>query len=512
MPPLELMPDLHSDVANPIPESSRGPLIVAAAVLLLHALTNGRYGFHRDELATLSDASHLSWGFVAYPPLTPFFGRVSLSLFGVSVAGARVFASLAQAVAILCGGWIARELGGRRFAQTAAALAVAIAPVSLAAGGLLQYVTFDYLWWVLVALFTIRMLRTGNPRYWIAIGAVIGLGMMTKYSMLFLVTGLLTGLALTPGRKLLNSRWLWSGIAVALLILLPNAVWQIQHHFISLDFLKYIHARDVRIGRTKGFLVEQFYVTANLFTVPLWLAGLWFYLRSKDGRWCRAIGWMFLVTFALFAIGRGRGYYMAPAYPMLLAAGALLLERWSEGLSRTTAVRATVIAIWIASGVLMATLLLPLAPIGSRWFAVSSALNGDLVEEFGWKELTAEVARIYQQIPPQDRTQTGILTGNYGEAGALELYGGEYGLPAPLSGTNSFWLRGYGSNPPTTLIVLGIGRDSAERIFAHCSVAGHNGNAYGIRNEESVDHPDILLCDGMRYSWPDFWAHFRRFG
>src|SRR3954465_13296963 len=172
-------------------------IAIAAGVFLLHLATNGQYGFHRDELQTLDDARYLDWGFVAYPPLTPFLGRVSQWLFGNSITGARVFPALAQAIVIVLGGLMARELGGGRLAQVIAALATAVGPVALAAGALLQYVAFDYLWWVLLAWLAMHLIRTGDERLWIAIGAVIGLGMMTKYTMLFLVAGLALGMILT---------------------------------------------------------------------------------------------------------------------------------------------------------------------------------------------------------------------------------------------------------------------------------------------------------------------------
>src|ERR1022692_241652 len=182
---------------------------IAFAIALLHLLTNGRYGFHRDELQTLSDALHLDWGFVPYPPLTPFLEHIGLYLFGVSLVGLRLFAVLAQAVAIVVTGLMARELGGGRLAQVAAAASVALSPLPLFEGTEFQYTSFDYLWWVLVAYFIIRLLKTDDPRWWLAIGAVVGVGLMTKYTMPFFLAGILAGLLLTPARRFLANWWLW---------------------------------------------------------------------------------------------------------------------------------------------------------------------------------------------------------------------------------------------------------------------------------------------------------------
>jgi 4-amino-4-deoxy-L-arabinose transferase-like glycosyltransferase len=206
-------------------------------------------------------------------------------------------------------------------AQIVAALAAAIGGVAFSAGTLFQYVSVDYLWWVAAAYFMVRLLASDDPRWCLAFGAVIGLGMQTKYTMLFLALGIVAGFLFTPARRYLRSRWLWCGIVLAFLIFLPNLLWQIRHHLISLDFLKSIHARDIRMGRTDTFVLDQFWIATSPPTIPLWLAGLFYLFATLDGKRYRPIGWMFIVPFLLFVIGRGRGYYMAPAYPMLLAAG-----------------------------------------------------------------------------------------------------------------------------------------------------------------------------------------------
>jgi 4-amino-4-deoxy-L-arabinose transferase-like glycosyltransferase len=234
-------------------------IYIAAATVLVHILIGAQYGFHRDELATLDDARRLAWGYIAYPPVTPFFGRISLILFGTSLAGFRLFAALAQAVAVVLTGLMAREMGGRRGAQLIAAAAAL--PFCMAAGALMQYVSFDYVFWALTAYFVVRLLRSGDARWLLAIGASIGLGMLSKYTMAFFVAGIVFGLAATPNRRYLKSKWVWIGAAISILVFLPNLIWQVQHHFVSLDFLKHIHERDIRVGRTQDFLPGQIKVT-----------------------------------------------------------------------------------------------------------------------------------------------------------------------------------------------------------------------------------------------------------
>ncbi len=485
-------------------------IYLALTTVVVHVITGRQFGFHRDELATLEDARHLAWGYVAYPPVTPFFGRLSLIFFGTSLAGFRFFAALAQALGVVLTGLMARELGGRRGAQLVAAAAAV--PFCIGGGALMQYVSFDALAWMLTAYFVIRLLRTEDPRWWIAIGASIGFGLMAKYSIVFLVAGMLVGMLLTDARRYFRTKWLWYGVATALLIFLPNIIWQAQHGFITLDFLKHIHARDVRIGRTKNFLPEQLNLT--LLALPLVLAGLYFYLIAPAGKLFRTMGWMYLVPLVLFTIAKGRSYYLAAAYPMLYAGGSVWGERWLASMKRRWAnvVRGLVWAALLTDIAIVAFVTLPMAPVNSKHWEVASKINGDLVEEIGWPELVQTVAQIRDSLPAEDRTRLGVLAGNYGEAGAVNLYGPQYGLPRAISGINSFWQRGYGNPPPETLIVIGLSQEFLDEHFNSCRLMAHTWNRYGVLNEETRDHPDIFVCGGPRKSWPEFWKDFRYYG
>jgi 4-amino-4-deoxy-L-arabinose transferase-like glycosyltransferase len=478
-------------------------LVLLGAKLLLHLVTNQQYGFHRDELATVDDARHLAWGYVAYPPLTPFVGRIALVLFGPSMTGIRFFAALAQCAAIAVAALMARDLGGDRWAQLTAAIAVAVSPISLAASSLFQYVSFDFLWWVLIAWFVIRLIVTNDARWWLAIGATIGLGVLTKYTIAFFIAGIVAAVLFTPLRAHLRSRWLWIGAALSIAIAAPNLVWQATHGFVSLEFLRHIHARDVRIGRTAHFFVEQLYLAVNPLTLPLWIAGLVAVWREPR---LRPIGWLAVVPFALFALAHGRGYYTAPLYPMLLAAGAVSLERVLPKAGRIAIATAACI------GALFALLIVPIAPIGSKLWQVASGVNSDLREEVGWPELVAEVARIHAAIPAAERARTAIYCGNYGEAGAIDLYGPAHGLPQAISGINSYWARGYGNTEPNTVIVLGSKREELEEHFTSVELAGRIANRYGVKNEETTRHPEIFVCRGLHERWADLWPKVRSFG
>lgn len=479
---------------------------LASVTMIAHLFVGPAFGFHRDELQTLDDARHLAWGYVAYPPMTPFFGRLSLNLFGISIVGFRFFASLAQAVALILTGLMAREMGGGRHAQLLAA--AAYLPFALGAGALMQYVSFDNVCWVLAAYSLVRLLRSEDPRWWLAIGAAAGLGMMAKYAMAFFVAAIFAGFLVTDARRYLASKWLLAGCAVALVIWAPNLAWEAEHQFVSFDFLRSIHARDVSMGRAKGFLPDQLILTI----APLWIMGLIYCLRSPAAKRFRAIGWMYLFLLAAFLAARGRGYYLIAAYPMLYAAGSVW---WERRLARISVGRARAMwriawAVVTASAVLACVIALPVAPVESAWGKFSLTVSEDLREEIGWKEMVETVAKVRDSLPAAHRGRLAVLTANYGEAGAVDLYGGEYDLPLAISRVNSFGERGYGDSPPETLIVVGFPSAYLAMHFASCRLAARIRNRYGVANMETRS-PGIFVCQGLRESWPEFWRELPRY-
>jgi hypothetical protein len=343
---------------------------------------------------------------------------------------------------------------------------------------------------------------------------VIGIGLETKYTMAFYAIAIAAAVVLTPARRYLGSKYLWYGAALAVVIFLPNLIWQFRHDFVSLHFLQHIHARDVGEGRAENFLRYQYIVNTNRWVTPLWLAGVFFFFFAPSGRRYTFLGWLYIIPLAIFWLAKGRFYYVSGAYPMLFAGGAVIWQQcfdWLRAMwARVVYVGATFAAV-AYGGLIAAMVILPLYPLDSPK-NVAIKENGDLREEVGWTELVAEVARIRDSLPPEQRASLGIITGNYGETGAINLFGPNYGLPQAISGTNSAWYRSYPNPPPQTLIVLGWSQKSAEGDFQGCRVAGHNGNPYGLHNEEADDHPDIFVCGPPKEPWPEFWKDFQWFG
>lgn len=489
-------------------------VLVAFVSVLLRTLINGQYGFHRDELLTYTNSLHLDWGYVPYPPMTAFLARIELELFGASLRGFRFFAAVAQSLVMLFAGLSARELGGRREAEIVTALGAGIGGVTLVHGSFYSYTSFDQLFWILTAYFVIRLLKSDNPRWCLAVGTSIGFGMMAKYSIAFFTLGIIGGLMLTPARRYFKSPWLWGGAGLALLIILPNVLWQLRHDFVSLAYLRSIHSRDVARGVTDYFLVNQFWKTANSVTVPLWLAGLWYLFRTAEGKRYKMLGWMYLTPLVTFLIAGGRDYYLAPAYPMLIAAGAVWGENWVYSLSprAVTEVRRATWITLLSATLCSSALTLPIAPLNSRWWRVANKVNGNFDSEVGWPEMVEHVARIRDSLSAEERKHLAILAGDEGETGAINLYGRAYGLPMAISGMNSNWYRGYGNPPPQTVITLGEHRDFLEQNFDSCVLAGRVSNRYGIVNSSVAGWDEIFVCRSLRWSWPDFWKHFRYYG
>lgn len=490
--------------------------LTGLAFTAIHIAFSGRYGFHRDELLSYSNAMHLDWCYVVYPPLTAWLARAELVVFGTSLMGYRFLPAVSVGLVSVLAGLIARAMGGGRRATIVAAVAAGIAGPICFAGSFLSYMSFDVLWWVLVAWAITRLLQTEDARWWIAVGAAMGLGLLTKYTIVFFAVGLLGGMLLTPNRRYFRSGWFWCGVGVALLLALPVIVWQFQHHFVALAWMKSIHTRDMGWGRTDYFIPNQFWNTTNPVTVPLWCAGLWFLFAKEAGKPFRMIGWMYAITLILFVIARGRDYYLAPAYPMLLAAGAVWGEGWlAAGSPRAQRIIKRVTRNTLTIGALVVfALTLPIAPIQSAWWRLGDATanHQSFSMQIGWPELAATVAQVRNSLPSEERSGVRALAADEGEAGAVNMYGRAYGLKEAISGMNSNWLRGYGDPPPQTVIAVGFKRDELDKIFARCEVAARLSNPYGIVNGAIGDRDQVYVCRDIREPWPEFWKGFQYYG
>jgi len=498
-----------------------GPAIVAylaVALFAAHMAFARNYGYFVDELYHLACAEHLAWGYVDQPSLIAVIGWLARKLFGDSLPAIRFFPALAAAGKVLLTGMIAREMGARRFAQGLAALCVLAAPVYLFLDHVLTMNAFEPLFWMGGAWLVLRIIRTGNQKLWLAFGALAGVGLHNKYSMLFFGLGVFVGLLLTPHRRFFLQPWIWLGGLLALLLFLPNILWNVQHDFPFLTLQQNIRASGRNVALTPlGFLSQQILLMHPL-TLPLWLAGLGWLLFSKAAvRFC-VLGWTFLVILACLLLLDGRVYYLAPAYPMLFAAGAIAFQDLAERrrLAWTLPVYATLLSL---GALVLAPMSLPVLPveaylrhakrIGLEQPRIETHRLGPLPQLYadmhGWEEMVQATAAAYYKLPPEIRAKTAIFGNSYGHAGAIDLFGAKYGLPKAIGGHQTYWLWGYRDYTGESTLVLGSSLQDAARVCVEVEPVGEIYHPYSM----PYNHFQILHCRGLREPMETMWPRFR---
>ncbi|HTB18854.1 MAG TPA: glycosyltransferase family 39 protein [Bryobacteraceae bacterium] len=500
---------------------SAGALVfaIAASKLFVHLYAGQRYGYFVDELYYLACSRHLDWGYVDQPPLIALVTWMWRSVLGQSLASIRLLAALAGVAEVLLTAWLARELGGGRFAQALAALTTLVAPALLGADGLMTMNAFEPLFWIGCAYLLLRLINTGNTKLWIWFGVLAGFGLENKYSMLIFGAGLVLGLLLTPERRLLANRWVWVGGAIAFLIFLPNLIWNVQHHFPFLELQANIRAnrRDVPLG--PGAFFQQEILLMNPLALPVWLGGLWFFFGSPAGRRYRAIGWAWVFAALAIVTLSPRVYYLFPAFPVLFAGGGVLWEQWLQR-PRLAWVKFAYPALMIVAGALLAPLAIPvLAPetyirytkaIGLEQPRIEMHELGPLpqifADQFGWEEMTAAVARVYNNLPPEVRAHTAIFAQTYGQAGAIDLFGPKYGLPPAISGHQSYFLWGPRGYTGDSMIVLDDRPENLNRLFTSVAKVAHVYHPYSM----PYQHFDVYYCQGMRLPLAQLWPRAKR--
>ncbi len=486
------------------------PAALGAALFGLLMVLSPFYGFHRDELYFLDCARHLQGGYVDQPVLTPLLARVSLDLFGVSVVGMRLWPALAAGGTVIVAGLTARELGGGRRAQLLAGAATALMPAVLAIGHLAGPTAYDLLAWAALALIVIRIGRTGDPRWWLAAGAVLGVGLANKHSIGFFALAVVLGALLSGGWRGLVNRWFLGGVAIAAAFTVPDLWWQAQHGWATIAMTRRLNQENGGVGNIGSWVGGQV-IMVSLALIWLWPAGLRFLWRSGRPLW-RALVWAYGLLFVFFAVTTGaKIYYLAGAYVYLLAAGAVGIEGW------LAAGRHRLRGLLLATGLSTALVLplgLPVLPASDIGWTYG--VNQSLGETVGWPELVHTVRTVWLSIPRRQRRNAVIFTTNYGEAGAVSELGRSLGLPAAVSGQNNEWWWGPGNPRATTVEVVAAGpRDLTgyqgylETLFRGVRAAATLSNTAGIHNQEWGGH--VYVCTGPVLPWGQLWPQLRHY-
>lgn len=518
---------MNAAVSQPVADSRSEPLprlaisvlvTLCAAKFLLHAFTSlHRYGYFRDELYLLDCARHLYWGYVDMAPLSAVYAKVAL-LMGGSLPALRILPALAGTALIALTILITRQLGGSRFAQLLAGLCVFLVPVNLVMDDFLSMNSFEPLFWMGCVYLLICIVRTGDSKLWLWFGLLAGFGLENKHSTLFFGFAVFLAVALTSLRREFTKRWIWLACALAFLVFLPNLIWQIHRNFPTLQDLENVR----RIGKNvvlspPRFILQQM-VMEQPVLAPFWIAGL-ISLLFGAGKRFRVLGIAFLVFFATLLILHGKDYYVAPIYPVMYAAGAVATERWLA--NRTWAgmrlwPRLAIVAWVVVLGGLLVPLVTPmLSP--ETFLAYQDALHVHFTktevnhlgalpqffgDQFGWPEMVHQIADIYNSLPPDERTKTGIWAGNYGEAGAVDLFGPAYGLPTAYSRHQNYW---YWGPPPVSYTNLIVVEWSLDDVRDNCTTyqAFDHYSQYGMSEENTP----IYLCRGVKFDIRRIWWH-----
>jgi hypothetical protein len=487
--------------------------VFAGATVLIHFLSNSAYGYFRDELYFMACGEHLAWGYVDLPPMVAAIARFSRATMGDALFSIRFFPALAGGATVALAGVFAWELGGGFFAQFLAMLTAMLTPFFLGLDTLLTMNAFDPIFWMGCAWALIRIVKSGDARWWLMFGVSAGLGLENKESIVFFGGCLLLALMLTPQRDVVFNRWFLLGGMVALVLAMPTAVWQATHHFPMLEELSNVKASDKNVPLTMLSFFSGQILMLNPLTASIWLSGLYFLLFSKRGQSFRFFGLTYILLWIAFVALRGKIYYIAPMYPLLFGAGAVFLEGvtiWRP------LIRYALPSMVLITGILLSPNAIPVLPI-DRFIRYEHVLRirtpktetialADLpqfyADMFGWEEMTAAVAKIYHGLTPDQQRNAVIYASNYGEAAAIDFFGPRYGLPKAVSGHMAYYLWGPPRQPAN--ILIGIqGNEAAYRAaFGDVQRAATFGTKYSM----PLEHGAIYLCEEPKVSLSKLWS------
>ncbi len=483
--------------------SGTAALIYLAVISLsLHAWIHSEFGFHRDEFLYIALGEHLDWGFLEVPPLIAVVAFLSHAILGNSYFAYHFFPALAGALIVFITGLITREIGGNRFSQILAAVCVLVSPAYIRSSGFFMPVVFEQLYVTLFVYFIILLLKTQNPKWWLLIGVIAGIGLMNKYSMGVFIFGFLGGLIFTSNRKMLLTKWPWTAAAIALLIFFPNIIWQysqdwpIADHMQRLKETQFVHVSPL------SFISGQVFM--NLISAPVWLAGIYFFIIARSGIPFRTLGWIYAIPLAILLAGSGKDYYLLPVYPMLLAGGACLIGNFSWLEKR----------IWLKFSMIIfiAGMNIPVIPYGIPVLSVKAAqeyclfmaqhtgLDGplrwetgqyhrlpqDYADMVGWEEIVQQVAKVYRALPREEQPRCAIFASEYAFAGAIDYYGEKYELPKAISFNASYYTWGPRGYTGELSLIVGAHKEDVEKYFDEVTLATIITNDYSRENNIPV--------------------------
>jgi 4-amino-4-deoxy-L-arabinose transferase-like glycosyltransferase len=492
-------------------------VVLAIVKLALHLFLNGRYGYFRDELWYIDCSRHLDWGYVDQPPVIALTVRLSHILLGDSLQALRFPATLAGIAVIVLALLIVRELGGKKLAMWLTGICLFVGGIWLSLSYLMTMNIYEHVIWTACAYCVIRYMNTRNQKYWLWFGVLAGIGLETKYSVGVFGVAIVVGLLLTRERKVFLSKWIWLGGVLAFLIFLPNLLWNIHYRWPFVELIRNINAegRDVVLSPLQ-FMLQQAVIISPI-SYPVCIAGAVWLFFSERGKRYRMLGWTFLTILLFFMITHGKHYYVAPIYPMLLAAGAVAIETWLNTPKLRWIGWAYAAAI-VVFGAIFAPLSIPLLPVDTylKYQAAmpikvpvtehshaAAALPQIYADQFGWPEIVEATTHAWREIPPDEQKDCAIFAQDYGSAGAIDFLGGKNGLPKVISGDRSYWLwgpRGYSGN---CMIVLDDRREQLQELFERVElITISEPNPYALEQQLPVYMCREAKFGSLEKLWP----------
>ncbi len=493
--------------------------VLGVSAFLLQMLTNGQYGYFRDELYYIACSKHLAPGYVDMAPLAPLLLRLDRLLFGDSLHSIRLIPAISYGLGVVMTGLLARELGGKRFATFLACIAWLLTPVIHANATRYSMNANEPVLWMAVIYFLLRAERLRNPKLLIWCGVFLGIALENKHSAVFFTGALIVGLLLTRQRQVFRSKYFWIAVAITIALALPNFLWQAAHGFPTWIDLNNVRREHKNVELPPLAFIHQQFDTLDPINVLVWLPGLlWLLFAPAAKRW-RYVGLTFIVFFLGMMKMHAKDYYVAPIYPMLFAAGGVFWQQVTEH-RYVRWVRFALPVPVIAMGLITIPLTLPILPpnralayrerlgltVEKSETHMSSPLPQYFSDQFGWPEMVATVAQVYNSLPPAERAHAGILAGNYGEAGSIDFFGPQYGLPQSISAHQNYYYWGYRDyTSDDTFIILQWPQAGVERACRSYD----EGPTLDPKWAMAEEHYTIWICHGFKRSMPDLWERIK---
>lgn len=497
-------------------------IILSLFKFLFHFIVNlnGAYGFFRDEFYYIACSNHLAWGYVDQPPFSILILKISRSVLGDSLLAIRFLPALLGALTVFIAGKIAKELGGGIFAQATAAICVIIAPINLALNSYYSMNSFDLFFWALSFYLLILIIKNGNKNLWYLFGAIIGLGLMNKISMLWLGGGLFVGLFLTKHRKLLKTKEPWMAFIIAGIIFIPYIIWQTQNDLPTLEFMRNA-LKEKYVLQSPIEFIKSLILLENPITLPVWILGLYYLLFNKNMNQFRILAIVFVAVLVILILNpSSKAEYLSSSFPVLFAGGGMFLEKVFE--RKKIFWPKPVVILILALSIWVAPLAAPVLPVKAyikyaEFFGIKPSTSEKkqlaqlpqfFADMFGWKQMTEQIAKVYDKLTPEEKQSCVIYCGNYGEAGAINFLGKEYNLAPAISGHNNYYLWGPVRKNINVVIIITRNVNSLKKLFGEVIPADTLHLKYSMPYE---NNQPVWICKQPKKTIQEIWPSTKHY-